>query len=99
MARFDVFPNTEGRGYLLDLQADFLETLDSRIVAPLLPGEEVVRHARRLNPAFRVKGKNHVLLTQSLAAVPVSILKTPVASLREYTTEITNALDMIFYGF
>ncbi|MBS1183360.1 MAG: plasmid maintenance protein CcdB, partial [Proteobacteria bacterium] len=37
MARFDVFPNPGGSGYLLDVQADLLDGLNTRIVVPLLP--------------------------------------------------------------
>jgi toxin CcdB len=40
-----------------------------------------------------------VLVTQFLAAVPLSLLATPVADLSAHDTEISNALDMLFHGF
>nr|WP_084591089.1 CcdB family protein [Desulfonatronovibrio magnus] len=37
MSRFDVYPNTGGYGSLLDVQADLLSHLNTRVVVPLLP--------------------------------------------------------------
>lgn len=34
MARFDVYKNAGGSGYLLDVQADLLNHLNTRIVVP-----------------------------------------------------------------
>ena len=39
MARFDVYRNPEGSGYLLDVQADLLSDLNTRVVVPLIPAE------------------------------------------------------------
>lgn len=37
MARFDVYASPDSAGYLLDVQADLLESLNTRIVVPLMP--------------------------------------------------------------
>lgn len=37
MARFVAYKNPEGEGDLLDVQADLLNHLNTRIVVPLLP--------------------------------------------------------------
>lgn len=37
MARFEVFANPGGAGYVLDVQADVLNGSNTRIVVPLLP--------------------------------------------------------------
>ena len=37
MAKYDVYPNPEGAGYLLDTQTDLLDGLNTRVVVPLLP--------------------------------------------------------------
>ncbi|CAM5429606.1 hypothetical protein TMEC54S_03045 [Thauera mechernichensis] len=37
MARFDVYRNSAGEGFLLDVQADLLSHLNTRVVVPLLP--------------------------------------------------------------
>jgi toxin CcdB len=49
MARYDVFPNLGGSGYLLDVQADILEDLSTRVVVPLVPATDKVKVVRRLN--------------------------------------------------
>ncbi len=37
MARFDAWPNPDGIGWLLDVQADLLRDLNTRVVVPLMP--------------------------------------------------------------
>ena len=51
MARFDVFENKSGAGFLLDVQSDLLGGLNSRVVVPLLPKALAPSPAHRLNPA------------------------------------------------
>lgn len=99
MAKYDVYPNLSDRGYLLDLQSDLLEGIASRVVAPLVPTSATLRAASRLNPVFEIEGGDHILLTQSMSAVPVRILGTPVTNLADRFDEITNAVDMVFVGF
>lgn len=99
MARHDVYPNPGGPGYLLDVQADLLDGLNTRIVVPLFPEKDAPQPAARLNPVFEIEGLRIVMTTQFLAAVPASILKTPVTNLSGQFAEITNALDMVFQGF
>ncbi|MGX9573154.1 CcdB family protein [Mesorhizobium sp. f-mel] len=37
MARYDFYRRAEGDGYLLDVQADLLKSLNTRVVIPLMP--------------------------------------------------------------
>lgn len=99
MARFDVFPNPEGRGFLLDVPANLLDGLNTRIVVPLMPASAAPLPARRLNPVFDIEAEPHVMVTQFMAAVPLALLRAPVASLVGRDAEIGNALDMLFVGF
>ena len=99
MARFDVFPNPDGNGFLLDVQANLLDGLNTRVVVPLIPASSAPMPAKRLNPTFAIEAEPHVMVTQFMAAVPVTILKAPVASLAGHDAEIGNALDMLFVGF
>jgi len=39
------------------------------------------------------------MVTQFLAAVPVSILLQPVDNISDRFADVTNALDMVFQGF
>ena len=99
MARFDVYPNPDGPGHLLDVQADLLETLNTRVVVPLMPLANAPKPARRLNPVFRIEGTDVVMVTQFLAAVPLGILRAPTHTLHEDAVAITTALDMLMQGF
>lgn len=98
MPRFDVYPNPDGAGYLLDIQADLLDGLNTRVVVPLMPVNAAPIPARRLNPVFDIRSERYVMVTQFLSAVLASTLKTPAASLAQHDTEITGALDMLLTG-
>lgn len=98
MARFEVFANRDGPGYLLDVQADLLRGLNTRVVVPLLPKDRAPKPASRLNPTFLLDGSDYVMATQFLAAVPLNILGTPVHNLAHQDTTITAALDFLFGG-
>ena len=99
MARFDLFKNATGPGYLLDVQADILSGLNTRVVVPLLPKSSAPSPADRLNPVFEVEGERVVMATQFLAAVPGSELRPRIGSLAKERHEISAALDMLFMGF
>lgn len=99
MGRFAVYKNPEGAGYLLDLQANLLDSFATRVVAPLLPLETVSKPATTLNPVFEIEGKAVVMVTQAMASVPVHILKTHIQSLENKRNEIAAALDLLFQGF
>ena len=98
MARFDVYASPDGRGYLLDVQADLLDRLNTRVVVPLMPVGTAPSPAKRLNPVFDIQNERHVMVTQFLSAVPVFILKTPISNLALHDTEIMGALDILTTG-
>ena len=99
MARFEVYANPDGAGYVLDVQADLLNELNTRIVVPLLTLAQAPVPAQRLNPVFEIGDEPHVMVTQFMAAVPRSLLRSPVTSLRGQDNEIMAALDMVLVGF
>jgi toxin CcdB len=101
MARFDVYsmPGRGRAGYLLDVQADLLQDLSTRVVVPLLPPDTAPKQARDLNPSFDINGQPHLMLTQFIAAVPKRELLKPRLSLRERSDEIARALDLLLIGF
>lgn len=100
MARFDVHTRPGGAaGYVLDVQADVLSGLNTRIVVPLLPLSEAPVPAKRLNPVFEIGTEPHVMVTQFLAALPRSLLGQPVTNLDDRHTEVMAALDMVLIGF
>lgn len=99
MARFDIFRNDGGPGYLLDVQSDLLSGLNTRVVVPLLPKSSAPSPAQGLNPLFDVDGEEVLTATQYMAAVPESELRVGVGNLSERQHEISAALDMLFLGF
>ncbi len=99
MARYEVFKNRSGAGYLLDVQNDLLDDLNIRVVVPLMLPEGAPLPARRLNPAFEIEGRQHLMVTQYLAAMPVSDFGARTGTLRAHDNTITEALDMLFQGF
>lgn len=100
MARFDVYARPgRAAGYVLDVQADVLNGLNTRIVVPLLPLAEAPTPAKRLNPVFEIGTEPHVMVTQFMAAIPRTLLRTPVTTLEDSDSEIMAALDMVLVGF
>lgn len=98
MAQFQVYPVAGGR-LVLDLQTDLIET-GTRVVAPLIPVSSGPSAIRRLEPVFAIEGKDHVLHTAEMAAIPSALLESqPVADLSGFDDEIRGALDMVFSGF
>jgi toxin CcdB len=99
MARFDVFSNTGGDGYLLEIQADLLDELKTRVVVPLVPASGDFKPLRRLNPVFTIGGKPYVMFTHLIATVPAANLGEPRVNLAALEEQIEAALDMLFRGF
>lgn len=99
MAKYDVFFNPSGDGFLLDVQTDLLSDLNTRVVVPLLLVSRSPKPAKRLNPIFEVEGEPVAMVTQFLAAVPMGILKSPVGNLKEESDQVTAAVDMLTQGF
>jgi toxin CcdB len=99
MERFNVYPNPSGKGYLLNVQADMLDHLASRLVIPLLPLEDAPPPTRKLHPVFEVNGQKCLLATQAMAGIPLKHLKQPVCNLRDRYDEIVAAIDFLLNGF
>lgn len=99
MARYNVYPNPDGEGFLLDVQAEIHSLLNTRIVVPLLPLRVAPTPARTLNPLFELNGEAHSMVTQYMAAVPVSMLKGRIVSVEDRRAEIVAAIDLLMQGF
>jgi len=98
MARYDVYKSSNDT-LLLDVQADLLDEIKTRLVAPLILYEKASKPARRLNPIFDIGEKRYVMVTQLITAIPAMELKVSVTSLSREHDTIQAALDMIFHGF
>jgi toxin CcdB len=103
MAQFDVYENTNSETkktipYLLDIQADLLDNLATRVVVPLINASAMGKAAQHLNPQFKIKRTALIMSTAELAGVSVNILGVKVCSLKGQRVEIIAALDFLFTG-
>lgn len=99
MAKYDVYSAPDDPGYLLDIQCDLLEGLNTRVVIPLMPIKVAPKPAERLNPVFTISQKKYVMVTQFLSSVPVGILGSPSDNIEHHHNEILSAVDMLMQGF
>ena len=99
MARFDLYLSQDQDGYLLDVQSDLLSDLNTRVVVPLMSLDRAPKPATILNPVFDIHELPHVMVTQFLSAVPISLLRQPAGSLAQKSDAITRALDFLYQGF
>ena len=101
MEQFDVYRNSnpltsEEIPYLIDIQAELLNHLTTRMVIPLSSRAKALKH---LNPIFVIEGKEVVLMTQEMAGIEQMYLGERVISLSEYRSEIIAAIDFMISGF
>ncbi len=105
MAQYDVFKNPGIHAlttpYLINVQADLLESLDTCMVIPLRLHDSfaAVKLPTDLVPVFSIEGTTFLLETPQMAAVPRKILKNPVLNLQQEQARITSAIDRLFHGF
>jgi toxin CcdB len=104
MARYDIYPNPvaaerKHTPFLLDVQNDYIDGLGTRVVVPLRRASAFGPPARNLNPVFAVAEDQLVLDAATIGAVPASILRKPVASLRAERASIQEALDALFGSY
>jgi toxin CcdB len=103
MAQFDVYLNLNPATrntipYLLDVQADLLDSLSTRVVVPLILAEEMGIAVKQLSSQFKIKGVAVVMSTGELAGLPMRTFGAKVTSLKNKRDEIIAALDLLFTG-
>ena len=104
MARFDIFNNPDAAErshtpYLLDVQNDHIDGLESRVVIPLRTEQAFGPRARDLNPLLSLGEALLVLDTAALGAVPLNLLRRPVITLTSGRSEVQAALDTLFGSY
>jgi toxin CcdB len=104
MARFDVYQNKNVASskqfpYLLSVQSDLLDALNTCVVVPLGKAASVGgKPMATLMPGLNVNGASWTMYTPELAAIPTRILGKPVDNLQPQREAIQNALDFLFSG-
>ncbi len=104
MAQFNVYENKNPETrrtfpYLLDVQADILEELPTRVVVPLVDSSLLRKLTPIINPQFTINETEVVMLTPQISGVPLHVLGTRVCSLEDKRSLIVAALDFMFVGF
>ena len=104
MSQFDVYENgnpdtRQTFPYLLDVQAEILDDIPTRVVVPLLKASLLKKAAPVLNPGFIIASGKVFMFTAQIAAVPVRVLGNRVCSLKDERNAIIAALDMLFVGY
>lgn len=87
------------RGYIIDVQSNFLDGLSTRVVIPLVA--KAVAPAmpiKTLNPIFAIDGGEYVLMTQNMASIPNAQLRDPVGTLVAQRDHIIRAIDALLSG-
>ncbi len=103
MSRFDLFVNTDEDSrttypYLLNIQTELIEMLNSRVVIPLTPVYPDTALPSILCPKFEIANDQYYLLTHQITTVPTSLLKIRQGTLSVSRTDIINAIDFLLSG-
>lgn len=104
MGLLDVYsnPNPGSRSaipFLLDVQAELLASLGTRMVVPLYLEERAPAKAiRHLTPRLEFQGQAYVAMVPELAGVARRALGPLAGSLASQRKELLEALDFLFTG-
>jgi toxin CcdB len=86
--------------FLLDVQADVLDELGTRVVIPLAKTAELTRFPMLyLAPVVSFQGKSYALLTPQLAGILREELGPQAGSLADQERVISAALEFLLRGF
>jgi len=104
MAQYDVYENTnhdtcEIFPYLLDIQADVLSDLPTRVVVPLVLSSVLNKTIPILTPQFKIFETEVRMVTPQLVGVQMHLLGPRICSLKDQRGEIIAALDLLVTGF
>ena len=85
--------------FLVDVQADLLSELSSRVVIPLAKAPKLAKKPiDRLTPLVEIDGAQYILLTPQLAGIGGTELGPVVANLIEQRQIIVAAIDFLITG-
>ena len=84
---------------LLDVQADLLESLNTRLVVPLSPAALAkARTMEKLTPRLPIAGREYVMVTPQLASISTRDLGAVVDTVSSVRAKIIDALDFLITG-
>jgi toxin CcdB len=101
MAQFDIYRNPKRGSYplLLDVQADIMAQLTTRIVVPLAERNTYQRAPMTAtSPIVTVDAREYVAVIPLLAAIAKSALGPKVGSLADRRADLIHAIDLLIAG-
>jgi toxin CcdB len=104
MAQFTIYKNKNPRSkatypLLLDVQADLLDELQTRLVIPLTKAPALTRKPiARLTPSIDIGAEQYLLMTPQMAGIARSELGPVVGNVAEQRSAIIAALDLLITG-
>jgi toxin CcdB len=105
MPQFAVYRNEnlgscEEFPFLVDVQADLLEELGTRVVIPLAKSAALTDFpAQYLTPVIAFQGRPYTLLTPQLAGISRDGLGPSAGSVVDHERAISTAIDFLLRGF
>jgi toxin CcdB len=105
VAQFAVYRNKSSRSkstypFLVDVQSDLLDELQTRVVVPLTKASALAKKPlSNLTPALKFDGETYVLMTPQLAGVARTELGAAAGSVAEQRQVIVAAIDFLVTGF
>jgi toxin CcdB len=105
VAQFSVYRNKNPRTkatfpYLVDVQSDLLDPLNTRVVIPMTKAAALTRKpVSHLTPEVSFNGDRYVLMTPQLAGVGRAELGAHAGALVDERQIILAAIDFLLTGF
>ncbi len=104
LAQFALYRNTNKRTskaypYVLDVQSDLTEVLDTRIVIPLIPARALDKSSPdKLCPVLHIEEGEFAVMTHLMTSIPLAALKNPITTLETFREEVIGAIDLLITG-
>jgi toxin CcdB len=105
MPQFDVYTNmNQNTGktfpYLVDVQSSLLESLETRLVIPLmLKSVFGGKPINNLTPCLTIKNQEYLAITPQMAAIHKNNLGKLVDNFRNERDAIVSSIDFLIIGF
>jgi len=105
MAQFSVYTNLNSSSkeqypLLLDIQNKLLDSLETRLVIPLIPlSKYASKPIKELMPIIVINSKKYIVLTPLQAGIHKKLLGNFIADMSTQRQEIISSIDFLLTGF
>lgn len=104
MSQFVVYANKNIKTrktfpYLLDLQSDLLDELQTTVVIPLCKISDLKGQVlEKLCPIVEIRGEKFIAMSQQLAGIGRSQLGKEITNLADQRAQFISAIDFMIFG-